>query len=146
MKAGKDFIGVGGGTLIVNDQNETLLIKRGNKSKNESGYWSQPGGSVEYGETVKAALLREIKEELGVDIELLAFLGYTDHTIKEENQHWVAFNYAAKIVSGEPKNMEPHKIDDFKWFKFDSLPENLNQTTKESIVAYKNLKQKATTL
>ena len=136
MKPGVDFIGVGCGALIVNEDNETLLVKRGFNSKNQVGVWSKPGGAVDMEEKVEDAVIREIKEELGVDIELIKFLGFTNHIIKSENQHWIAFNYLAKIIKGEPQILEPEKIAEIKWFSFDKLPENLSQTTSEPIQEY----------
>lgn len=136
-----DYIGVGCGALIINDKNETLLIKRGDKSKNEVGFWGKPGGAVEFGEKVEDAVRREIKEELDIDIELVKFLGFTDHIIKSDNQHWVTLSYLAKIISGEPKNMEPEKTEAIGWFNFNNLPENLNQPAIDSIKKYlKSLK------
>lgn len=136
MMPGVDYIGVGCGALIINDKNETLLLKRGVKSRNQAGYWSKPGGTVEFGEKIEDAIRREIKEEFGVDIELIKFLGFTDHIIKEENQHWLSISYLAKIIKGEPKNLEPDKHDDFGWFSFDKLPKKLTQTTGELIEEY----------
>ena len=136
MKSGVDCIGVGCGALIINDKNEALLVKRGVKSKNEVGVWSKPGGAVEFGEKVEDAVRREIKEELGVNIELSKFLGFTNHIIKSENQHWVTFNYLAKITEGEPRIMEPEKIAEIKWFNLKNLPEKLSQTTSEPIKDY----------
>jgi len=111
LKPGKDYIGVGCGVLIVNDKNETLLLKRNEKCRNEAGTWSRPGGTVEFGETVEQALVREIKEELDVDLELVKFLDLSDHIIKAENQHWIAISYLGRIKNGEPKNMEADKHD-----------------------------------
>jgi ADP-ribose pyrophosphatase len=136
MKKGTDYIGVGCGALIINDNNETLLLKRTQKTRSEAGFWSKPGGTVEFGEKVEDAVKREIKEELGVHIELIRFLGFTDHIIKSENQHWVAFNYLAKIISGTLQNIEPEKAEEIKWFKLNNLPENLTQTTREPIDVY----------
>ena len=133
MKPGVDYIGVGCGALIVNDKNEVLLVKRGIKSKNEAGVWSKPGGAVEFGEQVENAVKREIKEELDIEIELTKFLGFTNHIIKSENQHWVTFNYLARIIKGELKIMEPEKIAEVKWFSLNNLPANLSQTTSEPI-------------
>lgn len=141
MKAGVDYIGVGCGALIVNDKNETLLLKRGVKSKNEGGFWSQPGGAVEFGEAVEEAVKREIREELGVEIDLIRFLCFTNHIINSENQHWVTMSYLGKIIKGEPQNLEPRKIEEIKWFSLDNLPENTNQPTRDSAREYSEVKQ-----
>lgn len=136
MTPGIDYIGVGCGALIINDKNETLLLKRGTKSRNQAGYWSKPGGTVEFGEKIEDAVKREVKEEFGIDIELIRFLGFTNHIIKEERQHWLSISYLARIIKGEPKNMEPEKHDEIGWFSFDNLPEKLTQTTCELIEEY----------
>jgi len=142
MIPGIDYIGVGCGALIINDKNETLLLKRGTKSRNQAGYWSKPGGTVEFGEKIEDAIRREIMEEFGVEIELITFLGFTNHIMKEENQHWLSISYLAKITKGEPKNLEPDKHDEIKWFTFDNLPKKLTQTTSEIIDEYlKSLKK-----
>ena len=139
MKIGTDCIGVGCGALIINDRGETLLLKRTSKTRNEAGFWSKPGGGVEFGEKIEDALKREIKEELGVEVEITKFLGFTDSIMKAENQHWVSFNYLAKIAKGEPKNLEPEKHEEMKWFKFTELPENINEYTLEAIKEYLKL-------
>ena len=153
MKKGKDYIGAGGGCLILNDENEVLLIRRANEVRNEAGYWSKPGGAVGFGEKVADAMIREMKEELDIEVEIIGMLPHTDHIIKTPQnsrssnfdplytggrkiEHWVAFNLIAKITSGEPKNMEPHKCDKVGWFPMDKLPEKITQTTKEPVENY----------
>lgn len=136
MNIGKDYIGVGCGALIINDNNETLLLQRTDQSRNEPGFWSKPGGTVEFGETVEAAIIREVKEETALEIKLGRFLGYTDHILPNEHQHWVAFNYLATIVGGTACNLEPHKHQKIQWFSFNDLPKNMTSTTRESIDAY----------
>ncbi|EKE25488.1 MAG: MutT/nudix family protein [uncultured bacterium] len=138
MKPGKDYIGVGGGVLIFNDSNEVLLMKRGTKAKNEAGWWSKPGGSVEYGEKASEMAKREIKEELNIDIEITGLLPHTDHIIENEGQHWLAINFIGKVVGGELKNMEPHKCEEVRWFKLNEIPEMIVQNTAEGIENYRN--------
>jgi 8-oxo-dGTP diphosphatase len=136
LNPGHDHIGVGGGVLILNKKNETFLIKRGKNSKNEIGYWNKPGGTVEYGETLVQAMKREAKEEIGVEIEIFGYLQHSDHILKKEKQHWVGFNLLGKVKSGTPKNMEPRKFDDAKWFNLHKLPKKLSQPTREAIKNY----------
>lgn len=133
IKPGKDCIGVGGGILIFNKKREVLLLKRGKKSKNEAGWWSKPGGAVDFGETAIKAMEREIKEETGIKIKIWGLLPHTDHIILKENQHWIAINFLANWKSGELKIMEPEKCEELKWFSLKKLPKKLTQTTKEPI-------------
>jgi ADP-ribose pyrophosphatase YjhB (NUDIX family) len=56
MKKGVDFIGVGVGAIILNDEGKVFLAKRGHKAKNERGTWEFPGGGVEFGEKLVDAI------------------------------------------------------------------------------------------
>jgi 8-oxo-dGTP diphosphatase len=136
IKPGKDYIGVGGGVLILNNQNETLLLKRGKKSKNEVGFWNKPGGAVDYGEKIIDAMRREVKEEIGVDVKIFGYLLHSDHIIKKDKQHWVGFNLLGRIKSGTPKIMETQKHEEMLWFNLDKLPKKLSPPTKEAIKNY----------
>ncbi len=135
MKIGKDYIGVGVGAFILNDNNELLLQKRAVPA--EKDHWCIPGGRLEMFETLENAVVREAKEETDLDIEVLKLMGVCDHIIKEEDAHWIATSYLCRIKNGEPKIMEPDKASDMKWFSLDKLPENLTITTKKALADYK---------
>lgn len=115
MKRGIDYIGVGVGAAIIKE-GKLFITKRGKKAKNERGKWEIPGGSVEYGETFEKAIKREIKEEHGIEIEILELLGICDHIIKSERQHWVSPTYICRLKRGTPKILEPDKCDEIGWF------------------------------
>ncbi|MEK7583144.1 MAG: NUDIX domain-containing protein [Patescibacteria group bacterium] len=123
MQPGVDYIGVGVGGLIVNEKDETLLMKRGLKSRNLIGYWNRPGGIIEFGENSRNAICREIREEFGVEVEILGAFGTDETFLTEEKQHWVSIQYVCRITQGNPKNMEPDKVDEIGWFPLTKLPE-----------------------
>ena len=81
MKRGIDYIGVGVGAMILNEQGQVFLAQRGPLAKNERGLWEFPGGSVEFGETLAEALKREMKEEFGIHIEVGELLDVADHIL-----------------------------------------------------------------
>ncbi len=139
MKPGVDYIGVGCGCLILNDKNEVLLVKRSLTCKTDRGMWSRPGGGVEFGETFEQAVVREMKEELGIEVEVLRYLDYTNDIKQEDGitKHWVTLGFLGRIKSGEPKVMEPDKHDELRWFPMDRLPENLTVYTKRGLGALK---------
>lgn len=137
MKPGKDYIGVGCGAILLNNKSQILLLKRSQKCRNKAGYWTIPGGKVEFNETVEKALKREIKEELSIDIEVKKLISLTNDIIPRENQHWVSSQHLCVIVSGKIQNLEPHKCQEIKWFDLNNLPDKLTNTTKNGI---KNLK------
>lgn len=116
MKRGIDYIGVGVGAAIFNDEGKLFLTQRGEKAKNEVGTWEIPGGSVEYGETLQEALRREIREEHGITIDIIELLAVCDHIIPDEHQHWVSPTYICRITNGTPRILEPDKCARIGWF------------------------------
>jgi hypothetical protein len=115
-----------------------FLAKRGKNAKNERGHWENPGGSVNYGETLEHAVKREMKEEYGVEIEIISQFPAADHLIPADNQHWVATTFLARIKPGQtPQIMEPTKCDAIGWFPLGKLPSPLSRITKMDIMHYR---------
>lgn len=119
MKRGIDYIGVGVGALIFNDEGKMFLTLRGREAKNERGTWEIPGGAVEFGETLEAAIIREIKEEHDIEIEVVELLDVCSHIIPDEHQHWVSPTYICKIIAGTPVIKEPNKCEQIGWFSLE---------------------------
>jgi 8-oxo-dGTP diphosphatase len=137
MKIGKDYIGVGVGAVIVNDSGEILLLKR--MKDPEKGYWSIPGGTVEFGETIEETIIREVFEEIGVTIEIITLLGITNHIIPNEGVHWVAPAFLVKITHGGiPENKEPQSHEKMNWFPINKIPVESTITTKSALSKYHN--------
>ncbi len=79
---------------------EVLLIRRGKAPR--LGQWSIPGGRMEFGETVQAAALRELKEETGIEAEILGLVDVVDSLDAAADWHGVLVDYAARWTAGEP--------------------------------------------
>lgn len=138
QKQGVDYIGVSVGAFIINDSGEVLLMKRSQQAKNEKGKWEAPGGAVEFGEKLEDAIRREMREELGIEIEILQQWGAKDHIIPEDKQHWVPTTFLVKIAKGStPKNMEPLKHDEIAWFAPENFPTPLSLITQMNLIDYK---------
>jgi 8-oxo-dGTP diphosphatase len=123
--------GVGCGAAIIRD-GRILLVER--RTPPEAGYWNLPGGKVDFLERVEAAIVREIKEEVSVDIALGPLLCMTQ-MIGIDGQHWVSPIHLATIVAGEPVNQEPEKIASVSWFSLDAPPAPLAQGARDAIQA-----------
>lgn len=139
MRQGVDFIGVGVGAIIVNERGELFMARRGPLAKNERGLWEFPGGSVEYGERLAEALKREIREEYGVEIEVGTLLDVVDHILPDENQHWVSPTYICRILSGEPRILEPGKCTEIGWFALDQIAEDITIISRHNLENYRTL-------
>lgn len=144
MKPGFDYIGVGCGAFIVNEKNDVLLMKRGQQCKNFQGYWSLPGGALEYNERFHDGVKREIFEELGIHIEIIQLLCVTDDIMPEEKQHWVTPQYLSKIIGGTLEIKEPTKCDALQWFSLDHVPALLTLPTQNALAAFLALSKQKT--
>ncbi len=137
MRRGIDYIGVGVGALLVDNQGRLFLAKRGSQAKNERGLWEFPGGSVELGETLVQALQREMQEEYGLVIQVGALLDVVDHILPEEGQHWVSPTFLCRVTGGTAVIREPGKCDKIGWFSLEEMPEDLTRITRQNLEHYR---------
>jgi 8-oxo-dGTP diphosphatase len=128
--------------LVLKKENKILMLRRFNTGYKD-GFYSFPAGHVEEGESFEECLIREAKEEIGVEIrrESLKEL-YIIHRYKDEvllNNARIDVFYIVENWTGEIQNLEPNKCDDLSWFDLENLPEN---TIPYIRVAIENIKNK----
>jgi len=104
--------------VAVIDDGKVLLTKR-----EDFEVWCLPGGSVEDGESLAEAGIREAKEEIGLDVELTRLVGVYSQIGGAMNDVHAAL-YAAKPLGGMLK-LQPNETIDVKYFPFDELPKEL---------------------
>ena len=105
------------GVLI--EDGRILLIKRGREPF--KGKWALPGGFVEYGERVEDAVIREFKEETGLDTEIKALVGVYSDPKRDPRGHTVSIAYLLERKGGELKGGDD--ASDAAFFPIDDLPE-----------------------
>jgi len=138
MKKGIDCIGVGVGAVILDSDGRVFLALRGKEARNERGRWEFPGGAVEFGEGLEEALIREVREEYGFEIEISGLLDVVNHIIPREKQHWVSPTFLCAVKSGAPSIREPHKCEEIGWFSLDRVPEQqLTIASQKSLASLK---------
>ena len=106
------LIGVG---VIWNDQGQ-ILIDRRRPEGLLGGLWEFPGGKIEPGETIEDCIKREIKEELGIGIEVGEHLITIDHTYT--HLHVSLTVHHCRYLIGEPM---PIECDEIRWVTLDEI-------------------------
>lgn len=105
--------------LIV--EGESLLMVR--HQKDGRHYWLLPGGGVDQGETVADALKRELREEIGVEIEPGFPVQLNEAVAPDHSRHVVQIVLQARILSGTPRvtGLDP-RVDTVEFQPFSKLP------------------------
>jgi 8-oxo-dGTP diphosphatase len=110
------------GAVIV-DGDRVLLVKRGNEPL--KGEWSLPGGAVEIGETLEDALVREAREETGLDVEIGPVVEVLDRILRDGagrvEYHYVIVDYLCRARSGTAACGSD--AADVRWVGADELPD-----------------------
>jgi 8-oxo-dGTP diphosphatase len=100
-------------------RNDNILLVRRARSP-AKGFYSLPGGRVEFGETLHAALNREVDEETALKIEIAGLAGWREVVPGTSGGgHYLIMSFAARWVSGEVVLND--ELDDFRWLKPDAL-------------------------
>jgi 8-oxo-dGTP diphosphatase len=95
-----------------------LLVRRAGSPAR--GFYSLPGGRVEFGETLHAAVHREVGEETGLKIEILDLAGWREVLPGAAGGgHYLIMSFAARWTFGEPVLND--ELDDFRWLPPDAL-------------------------
>jgi 8-oxo-dGTP diphosphatase len=95
-----------------------LLVRRARSPA--KGFYSLPGGRVEFGETLHAALHREVDEETALKIEIIDLAGWREVVPGTSGGgHYLIMSFAARWLAGEPVLND--ELDDFKWLSPDDL-------------------------
>lgn len=92
---------VGVGAVVVRE-GRVLLVRRG--SEPLKGQWSLPGGMLELGESLAQGVAREVKEETGLDVEVVELVEFLDRIHREGARvryHYVIADYLCRVVGGE---------------------------------------------
>ncbi|OGO41458.1 MAG: hypothetical protein A2Z04_06870, partial [Chloroflexi bacterium RBG_16_57_9] len=108
------------GAIVVREGKVLLAQRRDEPFK---GYWDTPGGFLEPGEHPEQGVIREIKEETGLDIRPTYLIGMYIDTYGEDGDYTLNIYYLAEIVGGELRPASD--VTTLAWFSPEDLPTDL---------------------
>jgi mutator protein MutT len=109
---------------VILDGDRVLLVRRGQEPL--KGEWSLPGGMVEIGETLEAALVREVREETSLDVVVGPVVEVLDSIRHDEGgraeYHYIIIDYACRVRGGTPTTAtRGTDAADVRWVSVDEL-------------------------
>ncbi len=127
------------GGYILNDKKEVLLVRSPKWDRGKM--WLVAGGHIEYGETIAAALEREIREELGIQVKFdKVFLVAEDiysPTFRDRKRHFIYLQSLAWIKPGEKIKLDGREIVEARWWNIKKALElpsgSLHEKTREAL-------------
>lgn len=129
---------IGVGAVILNDRGEVLLAWRNRQPEQHT--WSIPGGKVDPYESLETAVIREIKEEVNLDIAIDSLLCTAETIQPQQQEHWISVLYSTKVIGGHARNLEEGgAIGEIGWFPLHDLPSPLACFAVPGLEAVKKL-------
>lgn len=123
-------------TKIENGKEYILLQKRQNTGILDNEYDVSCSGHLEAGETIKEAMIRETKEEIGIDIYADELKTSSIMHAKFIDSEYLLITFSTHIYKGTPTIMEPNKCSELKWFDIKNLPEEIAENRKIMVENY----------
>lgn len=136
----KRYTGKTSTAIIPYSENKILLIKR--DTKPFKGFWALPGGRMDQGETIEQTIVREVKEETGLDVVIAWKVGeYVEIGIQDDiDYEYYPTCFVVTVVGGEVKRQES-EIQEIKLFGFGELPVPLAFEHEKMIKDYLRLQE-----
>jgi mutator protein MutT len=106
--------------IIENKAGKILIAQRPESSRFGGGLWEFPGGKVDVTESPELALVRELQEELGIDVQIDVLVDVISHVYEEEDSglHILLMVYKGKWLHGDLQNLE---VADSRWVTFEEM-------------------------
>nr|WP_238996663.1 NUDIX hydrolase [Paenibacillus pinistramenti] len=98
-------------SLITNNSKSKVLMVH----NIDRDSWSLPGGAVETNETLEQAVIREAKEETGLDIKIFGLVALNECKFEKISEHAIFFTFRAEIIGGNEEIVRPDEISKIAW-------------------------------
>ena len=133
--------------FVINDKRQVLLQKRSATKRFDPNKWGLCAGHVDAYESLDDAMIREIKEEIGLDVSKEDLHPYKERTIsiRETNSHIMYYYYVITNKKEDEFTIQKEELSEVKWFDIDKVIEMIKNKdnivfTKKRIVLFEGLK------
>ncbi|AWW37788.1 hypothetical protein ADL00_15365 [Streptomyces sp. AS58] len=116
------------GCIIKDDEERILLLHRNTTKRTQ---WEIPGGKIDDGESPEQTAVRELEEELGVQVKIAGELG--GKSFQEDGYTMKYTWFRAVVLAGEPTVMEPSTHDDVRYFAVGDLEELRDELSPNTV-------------
>ncbi len=106
--------------ILTNMRGELLLVKRRSQYKND--YWDLPGGFMEFNENAEESVLREVREELGINIRNLKYFGSQYDAYTYAGVTFPTLGLIYRGVMGNEKLTPADDVSEVHFFKANEIP------------------------
>lgn len=141
MKKGVDYIGIAVVPFLHDGNGRYLLSLRTENCRDEHNTWEPlGGGGLQFGESIKQAIVREVLEETGTSPFNIEYLGLREAHREHESvkTHWLAFDYKAQVDPNKVAIMEPDKCSEIRWCTIENIPYPQHSQFPHFLEKYKN--------
>ncbi len=107
-------------TIVVNDDNQVLLVKRAAHMTKGAGLWAIPGGFVDRDEATLDAARREVLEETGYELQSIERVDIIDNPQRGDDRQNIAFVHQG--IAGRKVQEPDDESEEVRWFKKEELP------------------------
>lgn len=134
----RPLVFVAGGALIFDETGRVLLIER-----TDTREWASVGGIMDPGESIEQTTLREVREEVGLNLRELNFLGIFSgpefsRTLPNGDQVSMFVVVYTARHTGQPLTIDPAEVVQAGFFALDALPSPMRNTTLRFLDAYRS--------
>lgn len=127
--------------FIINNNKQVLLQKRSSNKRFDPNKWALCAGHVDTKESLENAALREIKEEVGIDISLNDLKPFAERevTIKDSNSHITYFYYIKSNLNEDDFIIQEEELSEVKWFDLDTVIDMIKSHDENIVFSEKRI-------
>jgi 8-oxo-dGTP pyrophosphatase MutT (NUDIX family) len=124
------------GGIVIRQQTDRLEFVAGQRRRDHAHTWTLPKGTPMPGETTEQTALREVAEETGLDVRIIAPFDSIQYTFIQRGTriHKTVHYFVMKPVGGDLSRHD-HEFEDVRWVAFDDAPGLLTFETERDLVA-----------